>query len=386
MSIYIDKIRDFCKTYVLHPKTFFILLIIHVTMQEVRFIQKSQEGKKIIETLSEKRPLFIAVISNTMTAEIPGITVAGENPDLIKYTPPADAELLYYGKCKSIPGVPATPDGKPTPALMTYSMLRTTKTPFFVVESGCIIKPKIPYLTLEMPPGNNISEKSAMDHEVVRESMERSEILGKEFSKICDFLVIGESIPGGTTTALAVLRALGVESFVSSSMPENPTDLKKRVVADALKRENLQPGDTDPMEALVKFGDPMMVATIGLVKGSNVPVVLAGGTQMATVGKLLESIDKDGFKRCILATTIYVAEDESSDITSIVDMPMVAVDPGLDASAKPGLRAYSEGFVKEGVGAGGSVLLALLSGLDGNTVLKQIEKEYTAVIEKGLQR
>ncbi|MFN3136022.1 MAG: TIGR00303 family protein, partial [Candidatus Kryptonium sp.] len=39
--------------------------------------------------------IFVLVIGNTKTAEIPGITVAGANPDLIKYTPPADAELLY---------------------------------------------------------------------------------------------------------------------------------------------------------------------------------------------------------------------------------------------------------------------------------------------------
>ena len=45
-----------------------------------------------------------------------------------------------------------------------------------------------------------------------------------------DLIVVGESIPGGTTTALAVLRALGIDARfkVSSSMPENPHNLKTR--------------------------------------------------------------------------------------------------------------------------------------------------------------
>ncbi len=39
--------------------------------------------------------LFLFTVGNTLTAEIPGITVAGANMDLIKFTPPAGVELLY---------------------------------------------------------------------------------------------------------------------------------------------------------------------------------------------------------------------------------------------------------------------------------------------------
>ena len=45
-----------------------------------------------------------------------------------------------------------------------------------------------------------------------------------------DYLVIGESIAAGTTTALGVLRALGYDANekVSGSMPTNPHDLKNK--------------------------------------------------------------------------------------------------------------------------------------------------------------
>ena len=50
----------------------------------------------------------------------------------------------------------------------------------------------------------------------------------EKLAKAVDYLVIGESIPGGTTTALGVLSALGVkaEGKVSSTLPENPHSLE----------------------------------------------------------------------------------------------------------------------------------------------------------------
>ena len=76
----------------------------------------------VIEKFLTTNPIFVCVISYTETSQIPGITFAGANPDLIKYTPAADSEFLYHGKCFSISGVPATPDGIPTPALLTRMM------------------------------------------------------------------------------------------------------------------------------------------------------------------------------------------------------------------------------------------------------------------------
>ena len=81
-------------------------------------------------------PIFICVISHTETSKIPGLTIAGANSDLIQQTPSADAEFLYYGKCICIKGVPATPDGKPTPAIITRTALNIAGIPFLVVDAG----------------------------------------------------------------------------------------------------------------------------------------------------------------------------------------------------------------------------------------------------------
>ena len=301
---------------------------------------------------------FVFTIGNTKTAEIGGITVAGENPELIKYTPPADVELLYYGECKSIATIPATPDGKPTPALITYTALNLVDAPFFVVDSGLMIKPKIPYISIDAPIGDNIVEARAMDYDRVLDALNNAKTFGMQMSKHADIVMIGESIPAGTTTAAAVLKALGLNAAVSSSMPENPVELKMRVVDETLRRMNKT---DDPLEIVAEVGDPVMVGVIGLALGvanSKKPVVLAGGTQMVAIANVLSKL---GEVDAIIATTSYVANDKNADM-NLSPYPVVSVDLGLDKSEKDGLRAYAQGFVKEGVGAGGAALLAYVNG------------------------
>jgi len=351
------------------------------------------KGEDFTEMLS-KKVAFILCIGNTKTAEIPGITVAGANPDLIKFTPPADAELLYYGYCKSIPFPPATPDGKPTPALITYTALKLVNCPLFVVDSGLIVKPKIPYIDIGLSVGENILKRSAMRIENIREAFERAKIIGNEISKYADVIMIAESIPAGTTTAGAVLKALGKSFAVSSSMPENPIDIKVKVIDKAVKRVRSR----DVFHIISEIGDPVMVGVTGIAIGSKKPVVLAGGTQMAAIAHLINEIktkieveakrddkrdDEIDDVNISIATTKYVVEDKSADMISISpDVNIIAVDPGLDKSSKPGLKAYAEGFVKEGVGAGGATLLAYANGITQKQFLKELEESYIRIIEK----
>ena len=70
-------------------------------MDDIEIYGNKNNGKNFIKSL-EKNFLFSFVISYSETCEIPGITFAGSNPELIKYTPPADAEFLHYGFVKSI--------------------------------------------------------------------------------------------------------------------------------------------------------------------------------------------------------------------------------------------------------------------------------------------
>jgi NaMN:DMB phosphoribosyltransferase len=167
---------------------------------EWKVVKGSEDEAKRFAELLRGNATFLFVIGNTKTAEIPGITVAGANPDLIKYTPPADVELLHYGYCRIIPAIPATPDGKPTPALITYTALRLTKIPFFVVDSGLMVKPMIPYVSIGAPVGNNIERESAMNVEDVKEAFNRAVKLGEQFS-------VALNDPTGLKRTQKVLRA-----------------------------------------------------------------------------------------------------------------------------------------------------------------------------------
>src|SRR5690242_10198961 len=113
-------------------------------------------SKRSVEHIkSAKNPIFICVISYTATSEIPGLTVAGANPELVKYTSAADSEFLYYGHCKCTNFVPATPDGKPTPALITRAALQLSEIPFLIVDAGAMIKPSVPSISFGLKPGRN---------------------------------------------------------------------------------------------------------------------------------------------------------------------------------------------------------------------------------------
>ncbi len=193
------------------------------------------KAKAFLSEIEGKKPLFIATIATTETGKIPGLSAAGANPDFTDFTPPADAELLLLGKCKSIRGVPITPEGIPTPALITTSALHLADIPVLVVNGGVKVKPQIPYIDVNGSPGRDIRTGNSVDN--VEEVIERAKIVGEQLAKVSDYLVIGESIPGGTTTALGVLTALGIDAHgkVSSTLPLNPHNLKAEVVASGLK-------------------------------------------------------------------------------------------------------------------------------------------------------
>ena len=327
---------------------------------------------KILDLL-EGRVLFTLVIGNTRTAEIPGITVAGANIDLIKYTPPADAELLYHGRCLSIDSIPATPDGKPTPALISYTVLRLTKIPILVVDSGLIVKPKIPYVTLNAPVGGNIAVERAMSYKDAEKVIENGRILGEQLAKLADLIVIGESIPAGTTTAGAVLKALGFEPRVSSSMPQNPVELKRGVIEQAVKRLKSR----DPIEIISEVGDPVIAGVVGILSGCR-RALLAGGTQMVAIANLAKRISDC---EIAIATTEFVAKDKTADLSLAPCDIFVAKIP-LAESRYPGLRAYAEGFVKEGVGAGGLSFLSSKLGISEDRLLAEIERDYEKIVLK----
>ena len=361
-------------------------------MHDIILANNKTRGTAMLEQLAGKKPLFTCVIGVTETAKIPGISAAGENPEITDYTPPADVELLQLGKCKCIPGVPVTPDGIPTPALITMSALKLADIPTLVVSAGLKVKPYVPFVELGGCPGRDIRTGRALDN--AEEVMGRARIVGENLSKTVDYLVVGESIPGGTTTALSVLLAMGVDAKgkVSSSMPLNPHELKIKTAEAALKAAGVKFGDFahDPIKAVSAVGDPMQPALAGLVIGAaeRVPVIMAGGTQMAAVLAVVNASNPDILGNVAIGTTRWIIEDKTADlkglVSKIADVPVIAADLDFGGSRFDGLKAYEAGVVKEGVGCGGASIAAMLKTngkITKNVLLKEIEKNYKQLVD-----
>ncbi|MGB3919531.1 nicotinate mononucleotide-dependent phosphoribosyltransferase CobT [Methanothrix sp.] len=332
-----------------------------------------------------RRPLFLCIISNTDTGKIPGLSAAGTTPELTDYTPGADAELVETNKIITMPELPEAPGGSPTPAVVTKAALNLTGISSLFIASGLRKKPAIPYIELGGEPGSDIREQRGVrDPQGI---FERGRRLGGKLAALSDCILIGESIAGGTTTALAVLRALGYRENVSSSFASNPIGLKEQVAAEAMARAGASPGSLkdDPMEAIKELGDPMMPCALGLMSGlsgsrSGCRVVLAGGTQMAAVLALGKALGLEG--DVSIATTKYIMEDRSASFRQIVEAagrPYHYVDPGLERSKVPGLQVYAQGYVKEGVGMGGASLLAGLYGFSQEQLVSESDRVLMTV-------
>ncbi len=332
---------------------------------------KTYGNEEVNENFKGKKPVFICTIATTDTSKIHGISGAGASEELNMYTPAADVEIMKYGAphCMSeIPETVSEGEAAPTPSMLTKSCLELTSTDLVVVDAGCEIRPDLDCYTLSDSHGHNISTGHGVDNpkEIYNQAVE----IGKKLSEKYDYLVIGESIAAGTTTALGILKALGydADNKVSGSMPYNPHDLKLETVNTGLEKAGITPGEVDVFDAIEAVGDPMMPAVAGMTIGSTVPVVLASGTQMSGICAVIKAIKEDfDFKRLTIATTTYVAKDETANIFDITgqisaDITINVVDPKFESANHEGLLNYLEGFVKEGAGAGGAMFMSLMCG------------------------
>ena len=328
-------------------------------------------------------PVFLLTIGTTDTSLIEGISGAGPSADLTVYTPASDAEFMILGevRCCDAPAETVVGDAAaPTPARLTKAALQVANIPFVIVDAGSKIKPDVEYVKLGSDYGRDIRTGKGVLNPL--EIFENAKDLGQELSQRHEMLIIGESIAAGTTTALGVLKALGYDANekVSGSMPHNPHDLKSNTVNEGLKNAGIEPGKADAMQAIGAVGDPTIAAIAGIVLGSDIPIILAGGTQMAATCAVIKSIQPTfDFSRINLATTVFVASDETADLFGILkqiddNITVNVVDPRFEESEHEGLKNYLKGFVKEGVGAGGAMYTALVLGNSVERLRKKIEK------------
>ncbi len=340
--------------------------------------------RDFLDALKTKKATFMLALSNTKTANITGITQAGI-PGKIYLTPTLDAEFLCTGKVYSLENIAETPKGVPTPALMTHAVQLLS--PFGNIELldlGLEVKTKNTLVTIHsfgLTPSQSIATGAKIDAKKV---FELGVKFGKEYLCKDEYLILGESVPSGTTTARATALALGYDAkaYFSSSFKEVPSDIRENTLNLALSQLNK---NDDIFDVLSKVSDNMLIFNAGFIMGleNKTKIVLAGGTQMASVLLVLNSINKhlnQAFESSNLAlcTTKWIAQDKNSNIKALlelVDFPINAyyVDFDFSKSEHPALKLYDQGEAKEGVGAGGALMYAFLNNITTKSITKQVE-------------
>lgn len=327
---------------------------------------------------------LVVVAGTTATARIEGISAAGAAPDLLAHTPSADVEIVADGRPADGRPLPVSPTGCPTPAVVTRAVRDLAGFEFSAVDAGLARPTAVPTVDLGAAPGGDLREPEPVP--------EAGPVFDRAREAAADLdgpLLIGETIPGGTTTALGVLAALGERPTVSSSLPENPIERKREVVAEGLAESGLEAGDAAgaPLDAVRRAGDPVLAAVAGLIAGAagaGTGVTLAGGTQMAAAAALARHREIDA--SLTLATTSFVAGDETASIDALaddLDLTLVVTDPGFEAEATPATDAYVVGEVKEGVGMGGVLALADRADVGMAAVRDRVVARYEQLHAEG---
>ncbi|MGE4445351.1 MAG: nicotinate mononucleotide-dependent phosphoribosyltransferase CobT [Synergistaceae bacterium] len=327
--------------------------------------------------------MFILFISETDLSREKGLSAAGANVEALPYTAPADADMLYYDRPMVIDCIPIDPSGHPTPALVTRAAVLEGGLPVMNIRAGTSIAPAAPFRDLGAIPGRDprigpaVPDFSKISEKAIEAA---KDLAGSDIKKF----VLAESIPGGTTTALLLLRSLGYNGTVSSAGPVNPLSKKEEIWNAVASRLRIKVGGMKGMglTAAAEVGDPMQIAVASFVYAlpEDAEVILAGGTQMMAVAALLR--DMKVTRPLLVATTKYICRDRTScfvDYAEKIGVEWYSAPLDFSASKFPGLADYEKGYVKEGVGMGGAVWYALQNGATIERITDRTEKLYSTL-------
>jgi len=362
----------------------------------IRCYTELKQGQQWMQRYQGQKPLFACVLGFTETGLIPGISAAGATPAHRQFTAIADAEFLVNGP-QPEPAFPLPPlQAGASPVLITRSIVQALEIPVWILNAGLPRPPAIPAIDLGGKPARCLSSGEALPLPIVRSLLQQGLDWGKQLAEQvgAGYVILGECVVGGTTTALAVLTGLGIaaKGKVNSSHPTCNHQQKWNLVQAGLQRVNLQLQSKSlrqaysPLELVAAIGDPMQVAVAGMAIAASrkTGVLLAGGTQMLAVYALARAIAQYHQlswqpDQIIVGTTRWVAEDPTGNTVGLAQeigsIPLMATQLCLKASRWASLRLYEQGFVKEGVGAGGCAIGASLSyGWHQPDLLRTIDK------------
>ncbi len=333
------------------------------------------KGQSWLRRYQGKNPTFACILGFTATGLIPGISAAGATPEARQYTAIADAEFLATGGCSQpqypLPHLVAGI----SPVVITRAVVETLDMPTYIFNAGLPHPPSVDTIDLGGVAANCITSGCAMTLDTVKHLLKQGLKWGAKLAETTDYLVIGECVVGGTTTALSVLTGLGIEArgMVNSSHPSCNHDQKWSIVAKSLKQagmgEHLEM--VNPLTLVGAVGDPMQIVAAGMAIAGSLKsgVLLAGGTQMLAVYALILAVTEKLNLPCniaeiVVGTTRWVAEDPTGNTVKLAKtiggVSVLATGLSFSTSRYPGFRVYEQGYVKEGVGAGGCAIAAQL--------------------------
>jgi uncharacterized protein (TIGR00303 family) len=334
-----------------------------------------------LDRYRHQRPHFACVLGFTATCLIPNISAAGLTPADRELTALADGEFLSRGIQPSY-RYPLPPlIAGASPAIITKAVLSALNIPVTILNSGLPQAPSFDCVDLGGQPAACLSTGQAMSIELVQHLWQQGIVWGTKLIATAPYIVVGECVVGGTTTALALLTGLGIkaEGKVNSSHPQCNHQQKKLLVEQGLRQISTR---TTVWEIVAAIGDPMQVvaAAMAVAASEQGGVLLAGGTQMLAVYALITKIAPDcHLERIAVGTTGWVTQDRSADAVglaaSILPAMFFSAQVQFANSSYEQLRVYDRGFVKEGVGAGGAAIAAsLYQDWSSSDVLRATEK------------
>ena len=334
----------------------------------IKIYTQRKKAKSWLKQYRGKCPVFACVLGFTQTGLLPNISAAGATPEDRKYTAIADAEFLATGANPNFPLPPLVAGA--SPVLISRAVVAAQELPLFIFDAGLAIAPTISAIALGGLPAKCLSTGQALPIETVLQLFVQGLVWGEKLTQSGAYVILSECVVGGTTTALAVLTALGIDAKdkVNSSHSTCNHAQKWEIVQAGL--QHLDQSAT-PFEIVAAVGDPMQIAIAGMAIAASrhAGVLLAGGTQMLAVYALARAIvayQKLVWNPDAIAngTTRWVAEDPTSNTVDLAlevrDVPLLATQLSFAKSKFSQLRAYEQGFVKEGVGAGGAAIAAHL--------------------------
>ncbi len=333
---------------------------------------KNRDILDLLAKIENDRIIFSLINGTTEISRINGISAAGANPDITMLTPTLDSEIISAGRCLSLDVPPMTPDGIPTPALITRSSLSDIPIESLIIDAGFSVYPKVPFFHTGVGTSRNPAKEPALP------DFDRAFNAGRHIAKTVfrhyGVIALGESIPGGTTTAFLMLRALGLDVPTSSSLPHDPTGLKETLWKDVKARSDIEKLSVE--KKIAEVGDYTMAMILGILSDlDEKPVLLFGGTQMATVYRLSELIGQKSNK--YLCTTGWVYRHRKETIEMLVEDSdrLVVSNISFKNSRHEGLRKYDDGHVREGAGMGGSFMLGAVKK-DEESIYSQTDRFY----------